>query len=29
VVLGKGKLIKAGKAQDMLREGGEFQGMLA
>ncbi|KAF2650383.1 ABC bile acid transporter-like protein [Lophiostoma macrostomum CBS 122681] len=29
VVLGKGKLIKAGKASDMLREGGEFTGMLA
>jgi ABC-type multidrug transport system fused ATPase/permease subunit len=29
VVLGKGKLIKAGKAEDMLREGSEFQGMLA
>ncbi|CAG5144885.1 uncharacterized protein ALTATR162_LOCUS1619 [Alternaria atra] len=29
VVLGKGKLVKAGKAEDMLREGGEFQGMLA
>lgn len=29
VVLGKGKLIKAGKAADMLREGSEFSGMLA
>jgi ABC-type multidrug transport system fused ATPase/permease subunit len=29
VVLGKGKLIRAGKAEDMLREGGEFSGMLA
>ena len=29
VVLGKGKLIKAGKAEDMLREGSEFSGMLA
>ncbi|KAF9734776.1 hypothetical protein PMIN03_003396 [Paraphaeosphaeria minitans] len=29
VVLGKGKLVKAGKAVDMLREGGEFTGMLA
>jgi ABC-type multidrug transport system fused ATPase/permease subunit len=29
VVLGKGKVIKAGKASDMLKEGGEFTGMLA
>lgn len=29
VVLGKGKLIKAGRATEMLREGGEFSGMLA
>ncbi|KAF1832529.1 P-loop containing nucleoside triphosphate hydrolase protein [Decorospora gaudefroyi] len=29
VVLGKGQLIKAGRAEDMLREGGDFQGMLA
>ncbi|EFQ91944.1 hypothetical protein PTT_11049 [Pyrenophora teres f. teres 0-1] len=29
VVLGKGKLIKAGKAEDMLKEGSEFQSMLA
>lgn len=29
VVLGKGKLIKAGKAEDMLKEGSEFSGMLA
>jgi ABC-type multidrug transport system fused ATPase/permease subunit len=29
VVLGKGKLVKAGKAEDMLRDGGEFSGMLA
>lgn len=29
VVLGKGKLVKAGKASDMLKEGGEFTGMLA
>lgn len=29
VVLGKGKLIKAGRASDMLRDGGEFTGMLA
>jgi ABC-type multidrug transport system fused ATPase/permease subunit len=29
VVLGKGKLVKAGRAEDMLREGGEFTGMLA
>jgi len=29
VVLGKGKLVKAGKAVDMLKEGGEFSGMLA
>lgn len=29
VVLGKGKLVKSGKAKDMLREGGEFTGMLA
>ncbi|KAL5385592.1 hypothetical protein DPSP01_004705 [Paraphaeosphaeria sporulosa] len=29
VVLGKGKLVKSGKAVDMLREGGEFTGMLA
>ncbi|KAF2795880.1 ABC bile acid transporter-like protein [Melanomma pulvis-pyrius CBS 109.77] len=29
VVLGKGKLIKAGRAAEMLREGGEFTGMLA
>lgn len=29
VVLGKGKLVKAGKAADMLKEGSEFSGMLA
>jgi ABC-type multidrug transport system fused ATPase/permease subunit len=29
IVLGKGKLIKAGKAADMLKEGSEFSGMLA
>ncbi|KAF2824326.1 P-loop containing nucleoside triphosphate hydrolase protein [Ophiobolus disseminans] len=29
IVLGKGKLVKAGKAVDMLEEGGEFSGMLA
>ncbi|KAH7121179.1 hypothetical protein B0J11DRAFT_581926 [Dendryphion nanum] len=29
VVLGKGKVIRAGKASEMLREGGEFTGMLA
>lgn len=31
VVLGKGKLVKAGRAKDMLREGteGNFQGLLA
>jgi ABC-type multidrug transport system fused ATPase/permease subunit len=29
VVLGKGKLVKAGRAADMLKEGGEFSGMLA
>jgi ABC-type multidrug transport system fused ATPase/permease subunit len=29
VVLGKGKLVRAGKAEDMLREGSEFSGMLA
>ncbi|KAH9868882.1 hypothetical protein J1614_007957 [Plenodomus biglobosus] len=29
VVLGKGRVIKAGKAEDMLKEGGEFSGMLA
>ena len=29
VVLGKGKLVQAGKAEEMLREGGEFGGMLA
>ncbi|KAI8938441.1 hypothetical protein NX059_004334 [Plenodomus lindquistii] len=29
VVLGKGRLVKAGKAEDMLREGGEFSSMLA
>jgi len=29
VVLGKGKIIKVGRAEDMLREGGEFSGMLA
>ncbi|KAF2105786.1 hypothetical protein BDV96DRAFT_655260 [Lophiotrema nucula] len=29
VVLGKGKLVKAGKAADMLREGSELRGMLA
>jgi ABC-type multidrug transport system fused ATPase/permease subunit len=29
VVLGKGKVVKAGKASDMLKEGGEFTGMLA
>lgn len=29
VVLGKGKLVKAGRAKDMLRDGGEFTGMLA
>ncbi|KAF2019292.1 ABC bile acid transporter-like protein [Aaosphaeria arxii CBS 175.79] len=29
VVLGKGKLVKAGKASDMLKDGGEFAGMLA
>ena len=29
VVLGKGKLIKAGRAEDMLKEGSEFQSMLA
>ncbi|KAF1946886.1 ABC bile acid transporter-like protein [Clathrospora elynae] len=29
VVLGRGKLVKAGRAEDMLREGGGFSGMLA
>lgn len=29
VVLGKGKLVKSGRAADMLREGSEFSGMLA
>jgi ABC-type multidrug transport system fused ATPase/permease subunit len=29
VVLGKGRVVKAGKARDMLREGSEFTGMLA
>jgi ABC-type multidrug transport system fused ATPase/permease subunit len=29
VVLGKGKLIRAGKASEMLKDGGEFSGMLA
>ncbi|KAF2035160.1 ABC bile acid transporter-like protein [Setomelanomma holmii] len=29
IVLGKGKLVKAGKAADMLKEGSEFSGMLA
>jgi ABC-type multidrug transport system fused ATPase/permease subunit len=29
IVLGKGKLVKAGKAVDMLNEGSEFSGMLA
>jgi ABC-type multidrug transport system fused ATPase/permease subunit len=29
IVLGKGKLVKSGKAKDMLREGSEFTGMLA
>lgn len=29
VVLGKGKLVRAGRAEEMLREGGEFTGMLA
>lgn len=29
VVLGKGKVVQAGKAEDMLREGSEFGGMLA
>jgi ABC-type multidrug transport system fused ATPase/permease subunit len=29
VVLGKGKLVKAGSAEEMLREGGEFSSMLA
>ncbi|KAF2877433.1 P-loop containing nucleoside triphosphate hydrolase protein [Massariosphaeria phaeospora] len=29
VVLGKGKVLRSGKAAEMLREGGEFSGMLA
>ncbi|KAF2260724.1 hypothetical protein CC78DRAFT_620017 [Lojkania enalia] len=29
IVLGKGKLVRAGPAEDMLNEGGEFTGMLA
>jgi ABC-type multidrug transport system fused ATPase/permease subunit len=29
IVLGKGKLVKAGKAADMLSEDSEFAGMLA
>jgi ABC-type multidrug transport system fused ATPase/permease subunit len=29
VVLGKGKVVRAGRAEDMLREGSEFTGMLA
>lgn len=29
IVLGKGKLVQAGRAEDMLKEGSEFSGMLA
>jgi ABC-type multidrug transport system fused ATPase/permease subunit len=29
VVLGKGKVVSVGKAEDMLKEGGELRGMLA